>query len=309
MHRQAQLDYGMEHRHTAATNMNEVSSRSHLVQIMTVTGKVGGWVGGSFTATPTLSTPTQASKPHYSSASSSSPTACHCLRPSPPPPAPPHSFTIPSHQDLAKGHTTEGKLTLVDLAGSERADKTGAQGDTMEEAKSINKSLSALGNVIAALTTGSKHVPYRDSCVILCGEVGLEALSLLAVSFRLKVQGSARDLLADTGAFDVGGTYTTQHADQADAGLAGRQRQDADVRELRAGGLQRQRDQGAMMTTTTNCVLAWWMAKPCLFTAPPQSQMRLSPLPHFFLLPQPPPQPPPPPPSRAWSSRSGARTW
>jgi len=59
--------------------------------------------------------------------------------------------------------STTGKLTLVDLAGSERADKTGASGDTMEEAKSINQSLSALGNVISALTTGKAHVPYRDA--------------------------------------------------------------------------------------------------------------------------------------------------
>jgi hypothetical protein len=59
--------------------------------------------------------------------------------------------------------STTGKLTLVDLAGSERADKTGATGDTMEEAKSINQSLSALGNVISALTTGKAHVPYRDA--------------------------------------------------------------------------------------------------------------------------------------------------
>jgi hypothetical protein len=65
--------------------------------------------------------------------------------------------------NLATGHTRMGKLTLVDLAGSERADKTGATGDTMKEAQAINKSLSCLGNVISALTTNSKHIPYRDS--------------------------------------------------------------------------------------------------------------------------------------------------
>lgn len=59
--------------------------------------------------------------------------------------------------------TTLGKLTLVDLAGSERQAKTGAEGDVFEEAKAINKSLSALGNVINALTSRSAHVPYRDS--------------------------------------------------------------------------------------------------------------------------------------------------
>ncbi|XP_007078605.1 kinesin heavy chain [Panthera pardus] len=57
-----------------------------------------------------------------------------------------------------------GKLYLVDLAGSEKVSKTGAEGAVLDEAKNINKSLSALGNVISALAEGTKtHVPYRDS--------------------------------------------------------------------------------------------------------------------------------------------------
>lgn len=60
-----------------------------------------------------------------------------------------------------------GKLILVDLAGSEKVEKTGAEGRVLEEAKTINKSLSALGNVINALTCNpqgkSNHIPYRDS--------------------------------------------------------------------------------------------------------------------------------------------------
>ncbi|TKY61463.1 Kinesin- protein PSS1 [Spatholobus suberectus] len=60
-----------------------------------------------------------------------------------------------------------GKLILVDLAGSEKAEKTGAEGRVLEEAKTINKSLSALGNVINSLTCGlqgkASHIPYRDS--------------------------------------------------------------------------------------------------------------------------------------------------
>uniref|UniRef100_A0A672ZMW9 Kinesin-like protein n=1 Tax=Sphaeramia orbicularis TaxID=375764 RepID=A0A672ZMW9_9TELE len=57
-----------------------------------------------------------------------------------------------------------GKLYLVDLAGSEKVSKTGAAGAVLDEAKNINKSLSALGNVISALAEGTKsHVPYRDS--------------------------------------------------------------------------------------------------------------------------------------------------
>lgn len=58
-----------------------------------------------------------------------------------------------------------GKLYFCDLAGSEKVGKTNAAGQTLEEAKMINKSLSALGNVINALTEAKagSHVPYRDS--------------------------------------------------------------------------------------------------------------------------------------------------
>ena len=63
------------------------------------------------------------------------------------------------------GGSKTGKLYLVDLAGSEKVSKTGADGDVLEEAKNINKSLSALGLVIMSLTDGESrhHVPYRDS--------------------------------------------------------------------------------------------------------------------------------------------------
>jgi hypothetical protein len=58
-----------------------------------------------------------------------------------------------------------GKLNLVDLAGSERIRVTGATGKQLEESKKINRSLSALGNVIYALTDTKNrtHIPYRDS--------------------------------------------------------------------------------------------------------------------------------------------------
>ena len=57
-----------------------------------------------------------------------------------------------------------GKLNLVDLAGSERVKLSGASGKQLDESRRINKSLSALGNVINALTDPkTKHIPYRDS--------------------------------------------------------------------------------------------------------------------------------------------------
>ncbi|KAF2193792.1 kinesin-domain-containing protein [Zopfia rhizophila CBS 207.26] len=92
-------------RAVAATNMNQESSRSHSIFVVTITQK-----------------------------------------------------------NLETGSMKSGQLFLVDLAGSEKVGKTGASGQTLEEAKKINKSLSALGMVINSLTDGkSTHIPYRDS--------------------------------------------------------------------------------------------------------------------------------------------------
>jgi kinesin family member 5 len=74
-------------------------------------------------------------------------------------------FTITvSQKDVVTSATKSGKLVLVDLAGSEMVRKSNATGQQLEEAKTINKSLSALGQVINALTDDKlSHVPYRDS--------------------------------------------------------------------------------------------------------------------------------------------------
>jgi len=71
---------------------------------------------------------------------------------------------IIGQENTETGTKIEGKLFMVDLAGSERVGKTGATGMRLDEAKFINKSLSALGSVIKSLTEVNKtHVPYRDS--------------------------------------------------------------------------------------------------------------------------------------------------
>jgi kinesin family protein 5 len=67
-----------------------------------------------------------------------------------------HSIFVMTIQarNTETGTQKTGSLFLVDLAGSEKISKTGATGQTLEEAKKINKSLSALGMVINALTDG-----------------------------------------------------------------------------------------------------------------------------------------------------------
>jgi kinesin family protein 1/kinesin family protein 3/17 len=104
------IEQGFENRMTAATKMNDTSSRSHCI------------------------------------------------------------FVIKLHQKDAtdESRNTFSKVNLVDLAGSERAKSTEAEGERLKEGANINKSLSALGNVINALSSmssGSKKVfvPYRNS--------------------------------------------------------------------------------------------------------------------------------------------------
>lgn len=83
---------------------------------------------------------------------------------------------------------TVAKLHLVDLAGSERAKRTGATGDRLKEGIGINKSLLALGQVIARLVQiqeenkkGDRHVPYRDSTLtrVLADSLGGSAIAVM----------------------------------------------------------------------------------------------------------------------------------
>lgn len=73
-------------------------------------------------------------------------------------------FCVNVEQKDLQGNKKTGRLYFVDLAGSESVGKTNVSGQQLKEAQMINKSLSALGNVINALTEkGVSYVPYRDS--------------------------------------------------------------------------------------------------------------------------------------------------
>ncbi len=88
----------------------------------------------------------------------------------------------------ASGVITTSKLTLVDLAGSERVVNSGSlhDRDRLAEATAINKSLSALGDVIGSLTSGSAHIPYRNSklTMLMADSIGGNAKTLLLVALN-----------------------------------------------------------------------------------------------------------------------------
>ncbi|XP_054824248.1 kinesin-like protein KIN-14J [Prosopis cineraria] len=88
--------------------------------------------------------------------------------------------------DLETSTLLRGCLHLVDLAGSERVERSEATGDRLKEAQHINKSLSALGDVIFALAQRNPHVPYRNSKLtqLLQSSLGGQAKTLMFVQLN-----------------------------------------------------------------------------------------------------------------------------
>eukprot|EP00891_Asterochloris_glomerata_P003861 jgi/Astpho2/3861/e_gw1.00062.13.1_t len=98
------------------------------------------------------------------------------------------------------GIRTHGCLHLIDLAGSERVGKSEATGDRLEEAKHINKSLSALGDVMSALASKQGHIPFRNSKLTqllqdsLCGQA--KAMMFMHIAPEASSHGESTSTLA-----------------------------------------------------------------------------------------------------------------
>jgi kinesin family protein C2/C3 len=82
-------------------------------------------------------------------------------------------------ENLINGQKTRSHLWLVDLAGSERVGRIEVEGERLKESQFINKSLSALGDVIYALASKTAHIPYRHL-----------SLSYLSVFYLLTISHS-----------------------------------------------------------------------------------------------------------------------
>ncbi|KAH1251785.1 Kinesin-like protein KIN-14P [Glycine max] len=128
-------------------------------------------------------------------------------------------------KDLKTGSTMVGNLHLVDLAGSERVDRSEVTGDRLKEAQHINRSLSALGDVIFALSQKSPHVPYRNSKLtqLLQTSLGDQAKTLMFVQINSDVSSYSETLSTLKFAERVSGV---------ELGAARSSKESKDVREL-----------------------------------------------------------------------------
>ncbi|XP_076958931.1 kinesin-like protein KIN-14I [Bidens hawaiensis] len=154
-------------------------------------------------------------------------------------------------RDLTSGAVLRGCMHLVDLAGSERVDKSEVAGDRLKEAQHINKSLSALGDVIASLAQKNSHVPYRNSKLtqLLQDSLGGQAKTLMFVHISPELNA-------------VGETLSTlkfaERVATVELGAAQVHKDSSDVKDLKeqianlkAAIAKKERDQEDMLRTVS----------------------------------------------------------
>lgn len=95
-----------------------------------------------------------------------------------------HIKIVVRNTEKKKPKTVTGTITIVDLAGSERLSQSHTEGDRLNETKAINKSLTALRDVISALYKKEQHIPYRNSKLtsILQNYLGKDSKTLVIIN-------------------------------------------------------------------------------------------------------------------------------
>merc|ERR1712190_624226 len=117
---------------------------------------------------------------------------------------------------------SQGKILICDLAGSERLKKSESEGTRKREAIEINKSLTALGDVIEALTKGRDSIPYRNHALtmILRDALGGSAKALMFVNCspsNFNCDETLMSLKYATRAKKITNTYNAQAAPEESA--------------------------------------------------------------------------------------------
>ncbi|RDD41994.1 Kinesin-like protein KIF25 [Trichoplax sp. H2] len=154
----AAVMYGMRHRHEDATLVHSHSSRSHLIVTVTITTTINDSQSLQQIKTRKKSAESRTSQIplspgiHLQTTSRRSQSVHY---------SPLRLASTPSFGSLKT--VVKTKLQLVDLAGSECVGMSGVTGSALRETRHINRSLSALADVLGALAENRTHVPYRNS--------------------------------------------------------------------------------------------------------------------------------------------------
>ncbi|KAJ8620190.1 hypothetical protein MRB53_028719 [Persea americana] len=156
-------------------------------------------------------------------------------------------------KELVSGSILRGCLHLVDLAGSERVDKSEAVGERLKEAQHINRSLSALGDVISALAQKATHIPYRNSKLtqVLQDSLGGRARTLMFVHINPEVNAigetiSTLKFAGRVASIDLGAAHSNKETGEirelkeeiSNMKLA-LERKEAEMKQLKSGSICR----------------------------------------------------------------------